>query len=242
MRFFCTQLARNLPLIGILLLICAPSHAEFYKYVSPGGKVLFTDKPVKGSYKLVWKKEQILEDKSLTWSSSKSALKTVHLRDSNNIRITKATRSDIKPQLDVKSMYKNKARFSDMIDAVAIKTRLYPELLHAVIKAESAYDPNAVSRAGAVGLMQLMPQTATRFGVTNRRDPKANVEGGARYLRGLLTFYHNNIKLALAAYNAGEKAVEKYGNKIPPYRETQNYVKKVLGFFKQNRKRLASIN
>jgi len=129
-----------------------------------------------------------------------------------------------------------------MIDDVARKARLYPELLHAVVKAESAYDPNAVSRAGAIGLMQLMPQTASRFGVIDSRDPKSNLEGGARYLRELLTHYNNNIKLALAAYNAGESAVEKYGNKIPPYPETQNYVKKVLAFFKQNRKQLALAN
>jgi len=242
MRLSCPQLTRNLSLIGILLLASMPLHADFYKYVSSGGKVLFTDNPVKGSYKLVWKKEQILEDKSITWSNAKSALKTVHLRDSNNIRITKATRSKIKPQLDVKSIHINRARYSDMIDDIARKSRLYPELLHAVVKAESAYDPNAVSRAGAIGLMQLMPQTASRFGVADSRDPKSNLEGGARYLRELLTHYNNNIKLALAAYNAGEKAVEKYGNKIPPYPETQNYVKKVLRFFKQNRKRLASIN
>jgi soluble lytic murein transglycosylase-like protein len=90
--------------------------------------------------------------------------------------------------------------------------------------------------------MQLMPQTAKRFGVKNRRDPRDNLQGGARYLRELLTLYNNNIKLALAAYNAGEKAVEKYGNKIPPYRETQNYVKKVLAFYIQNRRRLAQVN
>ena len=243
MHLSCPRLTRNLSLIGILLLASMPLHADFYKYVSPGGKVLFTDKPVKGSYKLVWKKEKILEEKAITWSKGKSSgLKTVRLTKSNKIRITKAKRSSIKPQLDVKSIHINRARYSDMIDNIARKSRLYPELLHAVVKAESAYDPNAVSRAGAIGLMQLMPQTASRFGVVNSRDPKSNLEGGARYLRELLTSYNNNIKLALAAYNAGEKAVEKYGNEIPPYPETQNYVKKVLRFFKQNRKRLASVN
>jgi soluble lytic murein transglycosylase-like protein len=238
-------MARYLPQIGILLLVSMPLQAGFYKYVSPGGKVLFTDKPVKGSYQLVWKKEQILADQAPSWSPAKSPnLKTVRLGATNSIRITKPKRvaSTIKPQLDVKSIHVNRARYSDMIDAVARSSRLYPELLHAVVKAESAYDPNAVSRAGAVGLMQLMPQTASRFGVANRRDPKSNLEGGARYLRELLTSYNNNIKLALAAYNAGERAVKKYGNEIPPYPETQNYVKKVLAFFKQNRKRLASIN
>ena len=236
-------MARYLSQIGILLLVSMPLQADFYKYVSPGGKVLFTDKPVKGSYQLVCKKEQIMADKAPSWSPAKGPeLKTVRLGASNNIRITKPVVAAIKPQLDVKNIHVNRARFSDMIDAVARKSRLYPELLHALVKAESAYDPNAVSRAGAVGLTQLMPQTASRFGVVNRRDPRSNLEGGARYLRELLTSYNNNIKLALAAYNAGENAVAKYGNEIPPYPETQNYVKKVLAFFKQNRKRLVSIN
>lgn len=229
MRQSRTQIARNLSLTGVLLLASMPLYADFYKYVSPSGKVLFTDKPVTGSYQLVWQKEQIFVDKAPTWSPAKS---TINL----------TVRSSITPQLDVKSIHTNRARFSDMIDDVAHNSRLYPELLHAVVKAESAYDPNAVSRAGAVGLMQLMPQTAQRFGVTNSRDPRSNLEGGARYLRELLTMYNNNIKLALAAYNAGEKAVEKYGNEIPPYPETRNYVKKVLAFFKQNRKQLALVN
>jgi len=230
-------------LLALLLLASMPLHADFYKYVAPGGKVLFTDKPVKGSYQLVWHKQQILVDKAISWSApTASAVKTVRLTPSNRIHITKPRRPTITPQLDVKSIHINRARFSDMIDDVARKARLYPELLHAVVKAESAYDPNAVSRAGAIGLMQLMPQTASRFGVIDSRDPKSNLEGGARYLRELLTMYNNNIKLALAAYNAGESAVEKYGNKIPPYPETQNYVKKVLAFFKQNRKQLALAN
>jgi len=236
MRLSCKQTVKNLSLIGTLLLASMPLQADFYKYVSPGGKVLFTDKPVKGSYQLVWKKEQILVDKAPTWSPAKS------MNAQNGIIRTKPRRSSITPQLDIKSIHANRARFSDMIDDIARKSRLYPELLHAVVKAESAYDPNAVSRAGAIGLMQLMPQTASRFGVADSRDPKSNLEGGARYLRELLTMYNNNIKLALAAYNAGEKAVAKYGNEIPPYPETQNYVKKVLAFFKQNRKRLASVN
>ncbi len=237
------QMARKLSFIAALLLVSAPLYADFYKYVSPGGKVLFTDKPVKGSYQLVWHKQQILLDKNPGWSPAKSSSsKTVHLNAPSGIHITQPRRSSIKPQLDVKSIHTNRALYSDMIDDVARKTRLYPELLHAVVKAESAYDPNAVSRAGAVGLMQLMPQTASRFDVADRRDPKSNLQGGARYLRNLLTRYNNNIKLALAAYNAGETAVEKYGNEIPPYPETQNYVKKVLAFFKQNRKQLALVN
>ncbi len=235
MRLACKQTIKKLLLISALLLASMPLHADYYKYVGPNGDILFTDKPVKGSYKLVWKKEDLFVAKAIAWVKEK-------ISGNKPKPKPKSKTASIKPRIDVKSIHTNRARFSDMIDEVAHKSRLYPELLHAVVKAESAYDPNAVSRAGAVGLMQLMPQTAKRFGVVNSRDPKANVEGGARYLRELLTMYKNNIKLALAAYNAGERAVEKYGNKIPPYPETQNYVKKVLGFYKQNRKQLALLN
>jgi Transglycosylase SLT domain len=242
MIYKCKKTVRYLPLIGLLASMPVP--ADFYKYVNPNGEVLFTDKPVAAPYKLVWKKGQILEDDSIKWTDKTKVAKkiTKPFRVHSGVKITKAKPAAVKPRVDFKSLRSNRERFSEMIDEVALKSRLYPSLLHAVIKAESAYDPNAISRAGAVGLMQLMPATASRYGVTDRRDPKANVEGGARYLRKLLTRYNNNIKLALAAYNAGEKAVKKYGNKIPPYRETQNYVKKVLRFYKQNRKQLAQLN
>lgn len=122
-----------------------------------------------------------------------------------------------------------------MIESVAEETLLRPELLHAVIRAESAYDPDAVSSKGAVGLMQLMPATAKRYGVTNRNDPKQNLRGGASYLKDLLVMFDFDLKLAVAAYNAGENAVIRSGNKIPNYRETQNYVAKVMRFYRQNR-------
>jgi soluble lytic murein transglycosylase-like protein len=109
-----------------------------------------------------------------------------------------------------------------------------PELIHAVIEAESAYDPNAVSSAGAVGLMQLMPATARRFGVSDRTDPEQNIDAGANYLRKLLSMFDNDVKLAIASYNAGEGAVMKYGRTIPPYRETQQYVVRVLKYLRRN--------
>jgi soluble lytic murein transglycosylase-like protein len=106
-------------------------------------------------------------------------------------------------------------------------------LVHAVISAESAYNPGAVSRAGARGLMQLMPDTARRFGVQNIMDPSDNIHGGVRYLRELLTMFNGNTELAVAAYNAGENAVIRHGHRIPPYAETVNYVPKVLGFYRK---------
>ena len=111
--------------------------------------------------------------------------------------------------------------------------RIPASLLHAIISAESGYNPEAVSRAGAVGLMQLMPATASRYGVKDRKDPIDSIRGGARYFRYLLDLFDNDIRLALAAYNAGENAVIKYGRRIPPYRETQNYVKRVLKFYEE---------
>jgi hypothetical protein len=101
------------------------------------------------------------------------------------------------------------------------------DLVRAVVQVESAYNPNARSPKGAKGLMQLMPATALRFGVTNPYNPVENVRAGVAYLRQLLNRYGNNEKLALAAYNAGPGAVDRYGESVPPYRETQNYVSRI---------------
>ena len=110
-----------------------------------------------------------------------------------------------------------------------------PALLLAVIKAESSFNPIAISKAGAVGLMQLIPETAIRHGVRNLYDTNDNVTGGAKHLRYLLNRFHGNTRLALAAYNAGERTVDRYGQ-IPPYKETQDYVKKVLVYYRSYKK------
>ncbi|MEJ2680364.1 MAG: lytic transglycosylase domain-containing protein [Gammaproteobacteria bacterium] len=102
-----------------------------------------------------------------------------------------------------------------------------PALIKAVIHAESAFDPNATSRVGAQGLMQLMPATARSHGVTNSYNPEQNIMGGSKYLRYLMDKYDGNLSMVLAAYNAGEGRVRQY-NGIPPFKETQNYVKKVI--------------
>lgn len=109
--------------------------------------------------------------------------------------------------------------------------QLHPALVRAVIKAESDFDPRAVSRAGAIGLMQLMPQTALRMDVRDMYDPDDNVGGGTKYLRLLLDRFHGNLPLALAAYNAGENAVERY-QALPPFDETRQYVRKVLRYYR----------
>lgn len=133
-----------------------------------------------------------------------------------------------------KYLEKNKKKYTPIITAAAKKHGLDPRLVHAVIHAESAYDAKAISSAGAVGLMQLMPATALQYGATNRKDPKQNIFAGTRYLKYLLGLFDDNLKLSIAAYNAGENTVKKYHNQIPPYPETQKYVKQVLSLYKKN--------
>ena len=147
--------------------------------------------------------------------------------------IQKAGKKLRKSRINFRDKDTNRKRFSSRIAAVARRYQVPEALIHAVIAIESAYDPNAVSRAGAVGLMQLMPATAKRYGVANRRDPTANLTGGTRYLRDLLLRFDSNLELVLAGYNAGENAVEKFGNQIPPFAETQSYVSKVMKLYSQ---------
>lgn len=110
--------------------------------------------------------------------------------------------------------------------------RIPSELIHAVISVESNYNPNAISPKGARGLMQLMPETAKRFGSNNSSDPRQNILTGSRYLRWLLDYFGEDVELAVAAYNAGEAAVVQAGHKIPRFSETQRYVPKVLSIYK----------
>jgi soluble lytic murein transglycosylase-like protein len=123
------------------------------------------------------------------------------------------------------------ARYDAIIEAAAKSAGIEPNLLRAVIVVESGFNPRAVSKRGAVGLMQLMPATATRFGVSNRYDPQQNVRGGARYLGFLIDRFGQNVPLALAAFNAGEDAVDRSSGQIPPFIETREYVPKVMEIY-----------
>ena len=183
-----------------------PVNADIYKYRDAEGRIYFSDEPMHGNYRLV-------------------------KRFAMNGQVKKTGQSKV----NYAAVEVNKQRFTPLIETVAKETLIRPELLHAIIRAESAYDPNAVSRKGAVGLMQLMPGTAQRYGVSDRRNPQQNLRGGATYFRDLLIQFDYDLKLAIAAYNAGENAVIRSGNKIPNYQETQNYVVKVLRFYRQNR-------
>ena len=121
------------------------------------------------------------------------------------------------------------APYADLIDHHAGRHRLPADLVRAVIQVESAFNPWARSSKGAMGLMQLMPSTAVDLGVRDPYDPEANIAGGTAYLRQLLDRFDGNEELALAAYNAGPGAVERYGQQVPPYRETRDYVEKIKG-------------
>lgn len=200
------DLAFVIPTLIGVLLMSPATYADIYKYVDKHGRVTLTDKPTNAKHTRLVKTWK-------GWVEQKPARKGHSINFAKNLR-----------------------KFSPTVDYVAQRYKLPRSLLHAVITAESAYNPSAVSRAGAAGLMQLMPETAKRYGVKNRLNPYENIHGGSRYLRDLLAMFNNDLILALAAYNAGENAVKEYGNKIPPYRETQNYVRKVLSYYQRYKK------
>ena len=132
--------------------------------------------------------------------------------------------------------------YEAVIQKMAARYKVEPALIKAVIKAESNFDPSALSRKGAIGLMQLMPATAVNLNVSNPYNPHQNIEGGTKYLRNLTGLFGSDLKLVIAAYNAGENAVIKYGRNIPPYKETRDYVKRVTTYLTSYRKEASIVN
>ena len=192
---------------ALTLAVGAPAaSADVWKFVDRHGVVHLSDRPMGPGSELLVRGKKRIKNRS---ASSKRALR--YLED-------------------------NEKRYAHLIDRVSRDLSLDRNLIHAVVRVESAFNPQAVSPAGAVGLMQLMPETAKRYGVRDSRNPTQNVYAGVLHLRTLIQQF-NDVVLALAAYNAGENAVINSGYKVPPYPETQNYVRKVLAFYRQYSKR-----
>jgi soluble lytic murein transglycosylase-like protein len=207
----------------VILPLCIPCHADIYAFVDSNGVRHISNIRDDPRYQLIMRTPEY-RPPNKPRPSSYAPSKSMYLGKSpfwkgNSLGRKRFAINEV-----------NRKRYAQDVAQIATQYNLDPALMHAVISAESAYNPYAVSPKGAMGLMQLMPDTARRFGVYNPYDPIANMHGGARYLRWLIDRF-NNTPLALAAYNAGEGAVENYGNSIPPYQETQTYVTRVLSFY-----------
>ena len=187
-------------LVGVLLPAVCQAKAGYYLYQLPDGSRMITDRPVSDKrYKLVRSSRQ---------------LDGMGRQAANKYNRRRA------PKIDA---------YESMIRKVSNRYGVDVALVKAVIHAESHFNPEATSHKGASGLMQLMPQTAAKYGIRDLYNPRQNIEAGVRHLRYLLVKYGNNLKHVIAAYNAGEKAVSKYDG-IPPYPETQQYVVKVMQY------------
>ncbi len=189
-------------------LVAPAVSADIFRYVDRNGDVHYTNVPNDSRYK-------------------------IHRRVDDTNPITNTLAKEIRhygPGV--------RKRYEEDILAAASENNVDPALIHAVISAESGYNPFARSRQGAAGLMQLMPETARRFGARNRLDPGQNIRAGVRYLRMLMDLFDNDLELVLAAYNAGENAVIRFGHRVPPYSETMIYVPRVLEYYKRYRARL----
>ena len=218
-------------LVPMMLVLAGPARADIYAFVDNNGVRHLSNVPNDPRYKLVMRTPAYRKNSSQTSSFAPTNLYAPGVAPLAPRPYYAPAAKRFRP---ARLNEGNRQRFTPDINRIATQYRLEPALLHAVISAESSYNPWAVSPKGAMGMMQLMPGTADRFGVGNPYDPIANMHGGARYLRWLLDQF-NDTRLAVAAYNAGEGAVQRYGNQVPPYRETQDYVVKVLGYYQQYR-------
>ena len=225
---------RYLTPFTLLLLVFAMSaaKADVYGYADADGAVYLTDTPTQVSHA----SQVDAQSQADTSSSTQQAYQLLAVSPIEPVNIAASAAVIEAIELDSKAVIGAKGLlYKDEVKVAAQDNGLETALLHAVIMTESNYNARAISPKGARGLMQLMPFTAKRFGVNNAYDPSQNIQGGARYLSYLLKLFKNDFSLAVAAYNAGEEAVIQHGNKIPPYRETVNYVDKVMGIYKKLR-------
>lgn len=194
----------------ILVLASVPAGGETFVYQEKDGTRWITDRPLNP-------KEFVFIDKYGRPTATKSC-------------------KGVTEQL----LEQRATRYMPTVKNLAEQQELDPALVKAIITVESCFDTRAVSRAGAHGLMQLMPSTARNYGVHNRFDPEQNLKGGIRHLRDLMDIYRDNLQLTLAAYNAGVHNVKKYKG-MPPFRETRNYVEKVMDYFERYRQQSSTL-
>ncbi len=212
-----------LPAIAMLAAMSA-AKADVYGYADAEGAVYLTDSPSQ------------VDSAAQADAPTQQDYELLAVSPVEPVILAASTPVMEAAELDSKAVSGSKTlMYKDEVKVAALDSGVETALLHAVIMTESNYNARAKSPKGAQGLMQLMPFTAKRFGVNNSYDPGQNIQGGARYLSYLLKLFKNDFNLAVAAYNAGENAVIQHGNKIPPYRETVNYVSKVMGIYKKLR-------
>lgn len=225
----------KLPLMLLsALLLSSYARADLYGYVDEQGQAHLANHPVDERYQLFQRGTlpvpEAADRAAVLADATTPGLGATLSRDSlppPPETVSAAAPVIVDPQLV--------ARFNRLISRTALEFGLDVQLLHSIVTVESAYNPQAVSPKGAVGLMQVMPDTGRRFGVTVLTDPRQNLQAGARYLRFLLERFNHDLPLVIAAYNAGEGAVQKYRNTIPPFRETRDYVAKVLASYQQRK-------
>ncbi|NGZ05422.1 MAG: lytic transglycosylase domain-containing protein [Magnetococcales bacterium] len=219
------------------------AQADIYTFTDSNGVIHLTDRPLGPEYRLLIasrkepKKERMPQTaKPRTGGKGLAALNRENGSNARVIRYDGSNASlrmsGLGSELYAPFGTSSNRSMAETIQDASLRYQIHSALIKAVIKTESDFNPLAVSSKGAVGLMQLMPGTAQDLGVVDRTDPVANIHGGTRYLRELLGQFNNNLILSLAAYNAGPGAVKKYGNTVPPYEETQQYVAKVLHFYR----------
>ena len=193
-------------IILLFLLLCSPALADIYRYIDENGVINFTN---------------------VNYGKKHTRVKTAA---PETIAPETPPRASIGAEKPAPASSTLSSAYSTIINAACDKYGVDSSLVHAIVKVESDFNPYALSRKGAMGLMQLMPQTAVDLEVKNTFSPEQNIHGGVKYLRYLLDRYEGNIKLALAAYNSGETAVKKWGT-IPPFKETQKYVERILKIY-----------
>ncbi|MEO5362749.1 MAG: transglycosylase SLT domain-containing protein [Magnetococcus sp. DMHC-8] len=216
-------------MVTLMLLWSAPVRAkEIYSFVDKHGVLHLTDRPNDARYRPVQLANHYVAKPTRPGTKGPAVYWTRDTRQG-----TMVSWVPLRYGRDGGAPAGQQQRFREIILTVAQQTGLQSALLHSIIRAESNFDPDAVSPRGAVGLMQLMPATARQYGVMDITDPATNVHGGARFLADLLKQFNNNLELSLAAYNAGPTTVIRYGGMVPPYPETRQYVDRVLRYYQE---------